>query len=124
VRPAVIVRSRPLESAWRVAQLAHGWRAVSEDTRAVASDGLPARLIKPHTLEKFDYHDRYCGIVAVGMPGSWGGNVGYLELMAGSGIAMNAETLCLLRGTCAASSMRGGINRSVIGGNHAEQAGA
>jgi hypothetical protein len=65
---------------------------VSEDTRAVASDGLPARLIKPHTLEKFDYHDRYCGIVAVGMPGSWGGNVGYLELMAGSGIAMNAET--------------------------------
>ncbi len=65
---------------------------MSGDTRTIASDGLPARLIKPHTLEKFDYHDRYCGIVAVGMPGSWDGNVGYLELMAGSGIAIDAGT--------------------------------
>jgi three-Cys-motif partner protein len=75
-----------------LARLARNWRAVSEDTRAVAADDLPARLIKPHTLEKFDYHDRYCEIVAVGMPGKWDGNVGYLELMAGSGIAMSAAT--------------------------------
>jgi hypothetical protein len=63
---------------------------MSEDTRTVASDGLAARLIKPHRLEKFDYHDRYYEIVAVGMPGKWDGNVGYIELMAGSGTAMTA----------------------------------
>jgi three-Cys-motif partner protein len=61
---------------------------VSSNTTTRASDGLPARLIKPHTLEKFDYHDRYCEIVSVGMPASWGGHVGYLELMAGSGLAI------------------------------------
>jgi len=52
------------------------WRTVSEDTRAVASDDLPARLIKPHTLEKFDYHDRYCEIVAVGSTATESGSEG------------------------------------------------
>ncbi len=86
---ATVVPLQPIKTRRKLAPLARDWRALSDPTgNEIASDGLPARLIKPHTLEKFDYHDRYCDIVAKGMPGKWGGHVSYLELMAGSGIAM------------------------------------
>jgi three-Cys-motif partner protein len=62
---------------------------------APASDGLPARIIKRHTLEKFDRHERYCGIFTAGMAEKWknpdgepGSRLGYLELFAGPGTAI------------------------------------
>jgi hypothetical protein len=55
----------------------------------VAADGLPARKIKPHTLEKFDRHGQYCAIFTNGMKEQWrepggapGSRLGYLELFA------------------------------------------
>jgi three-Cys-motif partner protein len=60
-----------------------------------ASDGLPARVIQPHTLEKFDRHGQYCGIFTSGMKDLWkdpegepGSRLGYLELFAGPGRAI------------------------------------
>ncbi len=58
----------------------------------VASDRLPARLIKPHTHEKFYLHRRYCSIFNSGMQKQWPRNRGYLELFAGSGLAYDAIT--------------------------------
>ena len=51
----------------------------------IASDDLPARLIKPHTREKLDRHAQYCGIFNGGMRNAWPDNRGYLELFAGPG---------------------------------------
>jgi three-Cys-motif partner protein len=66
---------------------------VSGDVVPIAkSDGLPARLIKPHTREKFYLHGRYCSIFNTGMHRHWPDNRGYLELFAGSGLAVDAET--------------------------------
>ena len=59
---------------------------------AIASDGLPARVIKPHTLEKYDRHGRYGGIFNKGMQYLWPENRGYLELFAASGMAIDEET--------------------------------
>lgn len=58
---------------------------VTSEGIARASDGLPARLIKPHTREKLDRHGRYCGIFNGGMRKLWPDNRGYLELFAGPG---------------------------------------
>lgn len=58
----------------------------------VASDGLPARVIKAHTLEKFDRHRKYCATFNTGMQYHWKDNRGYLELFAGPGIAIDEET--------------------------------
>jgi three-Cys-motif partner protein len=52
-----------------------------------ASDDLLARVIKPHTLEKFDRHSRYCDIFK-GVSYSWEGHLGYVELFAGPGLAV------------------------------------
>jgi three-Cys-motif partner protein len=57
----------------------------------IASDGLPARLIKPHSLEKFDRHRKYCTIFNNGMKSLWVGNRGYLELFAATGLAVVEE---------------------------------
>jgi three-Cys-motif partner protein len=57
----------------------------------LASDGLPARLIKPHTHEKFERHRKYCTIFNRGMSTRWPDNRGYLELFAGSGLAIEGE---------------------------------
>jgi len=54
----------------------------------IATDGLPARLIKPHSLEKFDRHRKYCTIFNNGMKNLWVGNRGYLELFAATGSAV------------------------------------
>ncbi len=56
-----------------------------------ASDGLPARLIKPHSLEKFDRHRKYCTIFNNGMKNRWPNNRGYLELFAATGLAVVDE---------------------------------
>jgi hypothetical protein len=56
---------------------------------AIASDGLPARRIKTHTLDKFDRHRKYCTIFNRGMHKLWTGNRGYLELFASSGLAVH-----------------------------------
>lgn len=40
----------------------------------VGSDGLPVRVIKPHTLEKYDRHENYCGIFTSGMKDRWRGS--------------------------------------------------
>jgi hypothetical protein len=57
----------------------------------LASDGLPARLIKPHTLEKYDRRRKYCSILNRGMRYLWPENRGYLELFAGPGMAIDEE---------------------------------
>jgi three-Cys-motif partner protein len=57
----------------------------------IASDGLPARIIKPHTHAKFDRHRRYCSIFNGGMHRLWSENRGYLELFASSGIALDGR---------------------------------
>lgn len=57
-----------------------------------ASDGLPARVIRPHTLEKFDRHGKYCSAFNTAMKNRWVENRGYLELFAGPGLAIDAET--------------------------------
>lgn len=54
----------------------------------IASDGLPARLIKPHTLGKFDRHGKYVTIFNNGMKNLWPDNRGYLELFASTGLAV------------------------------------
>lgn len=51
-----------------------------------ASDQLPARVIKPHTLDKHYRHRRYCGIFTSSMKGKW--DLGYLELFAGPGLTI------------------------------------
>jgi three-Cys-motif partner protein len=56
----------------------------------LARDGLPARLIKPHTLDKFDRHRLYCSLFNKGMKDYWPDNRGYLELFASTGIAIHA----------------------------------
>jgi three-Cys-motif partner protein len=56
-----------------------------------ASDGLPARLIKPHSLEKFDRHRKYCTIFNNGMKNKWPDNRGYIELFAATGLAVVDE---------------------------------
>jgi three-Cys-motif partner protein len=67
---------------------------VPDETTVIASDGLPARKIKPHTREKFDRHGKYCGIFTRGMGAKWPSRLGYLELFAGSGLAVEkAEEL-------------------------------
>jgi hypothetical protein len=58
------------------------------DGHPIANDGLPAREIKAHTLEKFDRHGKYCGIFNRGMSRYWADNRGYLELFAGSGLVI------------------------------------
>lgn len=58
------------------------------DERLLASDGLVAREIKEHTLDKHYRHRKYCGIFTIGMTGKWGGNLAYLELFAGPGVTM------------------------------------
>ena len=40
---------------------------------SIGEDGLPVRVIKPHTLEKFDRHGQYCGIFTGGMKERWRG---------------------------------------------------
>ncbi len=45
-------------------------------------------MIRPHTLGKFDRQRGYCGIVNKGMANLWPNNRGYLELFAGSGLAL------------------------------------
>lgn len=57
----------------------------------IASDGLPARVIKAHTLEKFDRHRKYCSTFNTGMKNHWPSNRGYLELFAGPGIAIDED---------------------------------
>jgi three-Cys-motif partner protein len=57
----------------------------------IATDGLPARIIKAHTHEKFDRHRRYCSIFNGGMRKHWPDNRGYLELFASSGIALDGR---------------------------------
>lgn len=57
----------------------------------LASDGLPARLIKPHTHAKFDRHRKYCRIFNAGMVKQWPDNRGYLELFASSGLAVDGR---------------------------------
>jgi three-Cys-motif partner protein len=52
----------------------------------IASDGLPARVIKPHSRDKSDRHEKYCGILG-GMKGQWA--LGYLELFAGPGLTID-----------------------------------
>jgi three-Cys-motif partner protein len=54
----------------------------------IASDGLPARVIRPHTLEKFGWHGALCTIFATGMKGMWAKRRGYLELFAATGLAV------------------------------------
>jgi hypothetical protein len=58
------------------------------DGHPIANDGLPAREIKAHTLEKFDRHGKYCGIFNRGMSRYWADNRGYPELFAGSGLVI------------------------------------
>jgi three-Cys-motif partner protein len=57
-----------------------------------ATDGLPARVVKTHSLEKFDRHRRYCATFNTGMKNRWKENRGYLELFAGPGLAIDDET--------------------------------
>ena len=52
----------------------------------IASDGLPARVIKAHTLEKFDRHASTAPPSNTGMQYHWKDNRGYLELFAGPGL--------------------------------------
>jgi DNA-binding CsgD family transcriptional regulator len=54
----------------------------------IASDGLPARLIKPHTVGKVDRHGKYVTIFNSGMKNLWPDNRGYLELFASTGLAV------------------------------------
>jgi three-Cys-motif partner protein len=56
---------------------------------AIASDGLPARLIKPHTHEKFDRHRLFCSLFNSGMRNLWKDRRGYLELFCSCGIAID-----------------------------------
>ena len=58
----------------------------------IASDGLPARTIKAHSLEKFDRHGKYCATFNNAMRYLWKDNRGYLELFAGPGLAIDEET--------------------------------
>jgi three-Cys-motif partner protein len=55
----------------------------------IASDGLLARVIRPHTHEKFDRHRQYCSIFNSSMRNYWKDNRGYLELFCSSGIAID-----------------------------------
>lgn len=64
---------------------------MTADGTAPASDGLPARRIKPHTREKLDRHGRYCGIFNRGMRNLWPDNRGYLELFAGPGRLIESD---------------------------------
>jgi three-Cys-motif partner protein len=79
----------------------------------VASDGLPARVVKQHTLEKFDRHRKYCATFNTGMKNLWRRNRGYLELFAGPGLAIDEETGDEVEGCplLAASMRRPGFNR-------------
>jgi three-Cys-motif partner protein len=58
----------------------------------IASDGLPARVVKAHTREKFDRHRKYCSTFNTGMKNHWRSNRGYLELFAGPGLAIDDDT--------------------------------
>jgi hypothetical protein len=58
----------------------------------IASDGLPARVVKAHTREKFDRHRKYCATFNTGMKNHWASNRGYLELFAGLGLAIDDDT--------------------------------
>lgn len=59
---------------------------VADETELrTASDGLPARVVKAHTLEKFDRHGKYCATFNNAMRYFWKENRGYLELFAGPG---------------------------------------
>lgn len=58
----------------------------------IAADGLPARVVKAHTLEKFDRHRKYCSTFNTGMKFKWPHNRGYLELFAGPGLAIDDDT--------------------------------
>jgi three-Cys-motif partner protein len=58
---------------------------------AIASDGLPARVIRPHTHEKLERHRKYCTIFNGGMKRLWPDNRGYLELFASAGLALEGE---------------------------------
>lgn len=79
----------------------------------VASDGLPAREIHLHTREKFDRHGKYCSTFNNAMRYRWKDNRGYLELFAGSGMAIDADTKEDLDGCplIAASRSKPGFNR-------------
>src|SRR4051812_354512 len=57
-----------------------------------ASDGLPARVIKAHSLDKFDRHAKYAAIFNNSMRYHWRDNRGYLELLASGGLAIDDET--------------------------------
>lgn len=57
-----------------------------------ASDGFPARVVKAQTREKFDRHRKYCSTFNTGMKNHWVSNRGYLELFAGPGLAIDADT--------------------------------
>jgi three-Cys-motif partner protein len=63
-----------------------------ERPAVLAKDGLPARKIKFHTREKFDRHASYCAVFNNAMRYHWKDNRGYLELFAGSGLAIDDET--------------------------------
>jgi three-Cys-motif partner protein len=54
----------------------------------IASDDLPARLIKPQSLDKHYRHAQYCGIFTSSMKDLWPGRLGYLELFAGPGLTI------------------------------------
>jgi hypothetical protein len=77
-----------------------------------ASDGLPARLIKPHSLEKFDRHRKYCTIFNNGMKNSWPDNRGYLALFAAQA-AFNRLAFVELNPTLAAALERRFLDRGV-----------
>jgi three-Cys-motif partner protein len=60
--------------------------AVRDDVALViAPDGLLARTVRPHSLEKAHYARVYADIVGTAMKGKWGGQLAWVELYCGPG---------------------------------------
>jgi three-Cys-motif partner protein len=57
---------------------------------AIASDGLPARLVKSWSHEKLFYVERYLQIFCTGMKNKW--DLVYADLLAGPGLCIDLET--------------------------------
>ena len=57
---------------------------------AIATDGYPARLVRPWSHEKLFYVERYLDIFCTGMKGKW--TLVYADLLAGPGLCIEQES--------------------------------